>query len=83
MSPYAPNERVLVSPRYMAGAGDRIADVLGPLIQLFGWKVEHDAGNSGVGIDSPDGSACRSTSSRCTRSDAGARSSTTSPARSR
>ncbi|ROQ70149.1 uncharacterized protein DUF317 [Streptomyces sp. 840.1] len=56
MSPYPPDERVMVSPRYMAGAGDRIADVIGPLIHLFGWNVEHDAGNGDVGINSPDGS---------------------------
>ncbi|MGW1224879.1 DUF317 domain-containing protein [Streptomyces sp. NPDC002530] len=56
MSPYAPDERVLVSPRYMAGAGDRIADVIGPLIHLFGWKAEHDVANGDVAIESPDGS---------------------------
>ncbi|MFI1929341.1 hypothetical protein [Streptomyces sp. NPDC020330] len=54
MSRYEPQERVMVFPRYMAGAGDRIADVIGPLIHLFGWKVEHDAGGGDVGIDSPD-----------------------------
>ncbi|MFD4177252.1 hypothetical protein [Streptomyces anulatus] len=56
MSPYAPDERVTVSPRYMAGAGDRIGDVIGPLIHPFGWKAEHDADNGDVGVDSPDGS---------------------------
>ncbi|MGZ2362115.1 DUF317 domain-containing protein [Streptomyces sp. 372A] len=56
MSQYAPDERVMVSPRYMAGAGDRIADVIGPLVHLFGWQAEHDAANGDVRIDSPDGS---------------------------
>lgn len=36
MSQYAHDERVMVSPRYMAGAGDLIADVIGHLIHLFG-----------------------------------------------
>ncbi|WP_326731791.1 DUF317 domain-containing protein [Streptomyces phaeochromogenes] len=55
MSQYAHDERVLVSPRYMAGAGDRIADVIGPLIHVFGWNHEHDATAGHVKIDSPDG----------------------------
>ncbi|MCZ1006869.1 DUF317 domain-containing protein [Streptomyces lydicus] len=54
MSTYAHDDRVMVSPRYMAGAGDRIADVIGPLIHLFGWK--HDATTGHVAIDSPDAS---------------------------
>ncbi|MFJ2812255.1 hypothetical protein [Streptomyces sp. NPDC087294] len=29
MSAYGPDDRVLVSPRYMAGAGDRLADAIG------------------------------------------------------
>ncbi|MGW5868235.1 DUF317 domain-containing protein [Streptomyces sp. NPDC055239] len=53
---YAPTDRVMVSPRYMAGAGDRIADVIGPLIHLFGWKHEHDADSGHISIGSPDGS---------------------------
>ncbi|MFD9817507.1 DUF317 domain-containing protein [Streptomyces violascens] len=56
MSQYAPEDRVMVSPRYMAGAGDRIADVIGPLIHLFGWHTQHDAATGHVSIDSPDGS---------------------------
>lgn len=56
MSPYAPDDRAMVSPRYMAGAGDRIADVLGPLIHLFGWRHEHDAATGHIAIDSPDAS---------------------------
>lgn len=56
MSHYAPDQQVMISPRYMAGAGDRIADVIGPLIHLFGWKHRHDAATGRVEIDSPDGS---------------------------
>ncbi|NEB01992.1 DUF317 domain-containing protein [Streptomyces sp. SID13726] len=56
MSQYAPDDRVMVSPRYMAGAGDRIADVIGPLIHLFGWHPQHDTATGHVRIDSPDGS---------------------------
>ncbi len=32
MTSYALDDRILVSPRHMAGAGDRFADVFGPLI---------------------------------------------------
>ncbi|WP_327352869.1 DUF317 domain-containing protein [Streptomyces sp. NBC_01304] len=56
MTAYAPDDRVMVSPRYMAGAGDQLADVLGPLIHLFGWPTQHDATTGHVTIDSPDGS---------------------------
>ncbi|WP_405729356.1 hypothetical protein OG885_10155 [Streptomyces sp. NBC_00028] len=52
MTAYAPNDRVLVSPRYMAGAGDRLADAIGPLIHLFGWPLQHDAATGHVKIDS-------------------------------
>lgn len=55
MTAYAPDDRVLVSPRYMAGAGDRLADAIGPLIHLFGWTPQHDAATGHVKIDSPDG----------------------------
>ncbi len=30
MTAYAPDDRVMVSPRYMADAGDRLADAIGP-----------------------------------------------------
>ncbi|AZK97027.1 MULTISPECIES: DUF317 domain-containing protein [Streptomyces] len=53
---YAPDDRVMVSPRYMAGAGDRLADAIGPLIHLFGWSTQHDATTGHLKIDSPDGS---------------------------
>ncbi|MFJ9900695.1 DUF317 domain-containing protein [Streptomyces sp. NPDC091280] len=56
MTAYAPDDRVMVSPRYMAGAGDRIADALGPLIHLFGWTYEHDASTGRITADSPEGS---------------------------
>lgn len=56
MTAYAPEARVMVSPRYMAGAGDRFTDVLGPLIHLFGWRHEHDPATGNLTIDSPDGS---------------------------
>ncbi|ELS55911.1 DUF317 domain-containing protein [Streptomyces viridochromogenes] len=56
MTAYAPDDRVMVSPRYMAGAGDRLADAIGPLIHLFGWPPQHDATTGHVKIDSPDGS---------------------------
>ncbi|MGW2917785.1 DUF317 domain-containing protein [Streptomyces angustmyceticus] len=56
MSTYAHDDRVMVSPRYMAGAGDRIADTISPLIHLFGWTHEHDAATGHLAIDSPDAS---------------------------
>ncbi|MCL2728394.1 MAG: DUF317 domain-containing protein [Actinomycetia bacterium] len=56
MTAYAPEARVMVSPRYMAGAGDRLADVLGPLIHLFDWRPEHDPTTGNLTINSPDGS---------------------------
>lgn len=56
MSQYALDERVMVSPRYMAGAGDRIADVLAPLVRLFGWQHRQDAATGRIEVDSPDGS---------------------------
>ncbi|MGW1669147.1 hypothetical protein [Streptomyces sp. NPDC002324] len=41
---FAPADRVLASPRHLAGGGlDRIGDTLGPLIHLFGWNYTHDA----------------------------------------
>ncbi|MFD5765317.1 DUF317 domain-containing protein [Streptomyces sp. NPDC127049] len=46
-------DRFLVSPRYLAGTGDRLADVLGPLIHLFGWEHTHDPASGHVSVDSP------------------------------
>lgn len=41
---FAPADRVLASPRHLAGGGlDPLGDVLGPLIHLFGWHYTHDA----------------------------------------
>ncbi|MFH9819713.1 DUF317 domain-containing protein [Streptomyces sp. NPDC017230] len=57
MRPFAPQDRVLVSPRYLAGAGiDRLADAIGPLIHLFGWPSEHDRASGRISVHSPDGS---------------------------
>ncbi|MEU8522415.1 DUF317 domain-containing protein [Streptomyces sp. NPDC048577] len=50
---HSSTDRVLVSPRYLAGAGDRLADVLGPLIHLFGWAHTHDPVSGHVAVDSP------------------------------
>ncbi|WP_078073377.1 DUF317 domain-containing protein [Streptomyces niveus] len=55
MNRFAPEERVLVSPRHLAGAGPgQLADALGPLIHLFGWPPQHDATTGHVAINSPD-----------------------------
>ncbi len=57
MTDFTPTDRVLVSPRHLAGSGlDRLGDALGPLIHLFGWSAQHDAATGHVVIDSPDGS---------------------------
>ncbi|MGX1115919.1 hypothetical protein RKD37_001282 [Streptomyces ambofaciens] len=57
MRPFAPQDRVLVSPRYLAGAGiDRLADAFGPLIHLFGWASEHDRASGRISVHSSDGS---------------------------
>ncbi|MFC8567398.1 hypothetical protein ACFUIW_16730 [Streptomyces sp. NPDC057245] len=57
MRPFAPQDRVLVSPRYLAGAGiDRLADAIGPLVHLFGWPSEHDRASGRISVHSPDGS---------------------------
>ncbi|MFE7889312.1 DUF317 domain-containing protein [Streptomyces sp. NPDC057412] len=56
MTAYAPDDRMMVSPRYMAGAGDRFTDAMGPLIHLFGWPPPHGAATGRIRVDSPDGS---------------------------
>lgn len=56
MTSYAPEDRVLASPRYLAGVGDRITAALGPLIHFFGWPTQHDPATGQVSVDSPDGS---------------------------
>ncbi|WP_435124623.1 DUF317 domain-containing protein [Actinacidiphila sp. bgisy144] len=56
MNSFSLDDRVLVSPRYLAGAGpDRIGDALGPLIHLFGWLPQHDTATGHVSITSPGG----------------------------
>ncbi|WP_413100252.1 DUF317 domain-containing protein [Streptomyces sp. Inha503] len=57
MTHFQPQDRVLVSPRHLAGAGiDRLADAIGPLIHLFGWQNEHDRATGRITVSSPDGS---------------------------
>ncbi|MFJ7164048.1 hypothetical protein ACIQUV_00910 [Streptomyces globosus] len=46
---------VLVSPRYLASAGDRLTDVLGPLIHLFGWARARNPETEHIAVGSPDG----------------------------
>jgi len=48
-------DRFLASPRHLAGAGDRLADVLSPLIHLFGWARVHDPASGHIAVDSPCG----------------------------
>ncbi|MZE72821.1 DUF317 domain-containing protein [Streptomyces sp. SID5789] len=68
MRHFAPQDRVLVSPRYLAGAGiDRLADAIGPLIHLFGWPSEHDRASGRISVHSPDGSLFVNFNSRHTR----------------
>ncbi|MET9294383.1 DUF317 domain-containing protein [Streptomyces sp. NPDC003077] len=55
MRDFAPEDRVLVSPRHLAGGGtERLGDVIGPLIHLFGWRYHHEAATGHVTLDSPD-----------------------------
>ncbi|NIY65623.1 DUF317 domain-containing protein [Streptomyces malaysiensis] len=56
MTRFEPQDRVLVSPCHLAGAGtDRLADAIGPLIHLFGWQNEHDRATGRITLSSPDG----------------------------
>ncbi|MFI9423417.1 DUF317 domain-containing protein [Streptomyces achromogenes] len=57
MNTFTGEDLVLVSPRYLAGAGTRIADALGPLIHLFDWSYDHDPASGHIRLDSPCGSA--------------------------
>ncbi|MFE9686748.1 DUF317 domain-containing protein [Streptomyces sp. NPDC006285] len=58
MSSFAPTDRVLVSPRHLAGAGtDHLRDALGPLIHSFGWSYTHDAATGHIALNSPCHSA--------------------------
>ncbi|MFF7400562.1 DUF317 domain-containing protein [Streptomyces murinus] len=56
MNAFADNDLVLVSPRYLAGSGSKLADALGPLIHLFHWHHHHDPASGHIGLDSPCGS---------------------------
>jgi hypothetical protein len=48
-------DRVLISPRYLAGTGaDSLGNVIGPLTHLFGWHTTHDPATGLVTLDSPD-----------------------------
>ncbi|WP_326812269.1 DUF317 domain-containing protein [Streptomyces scopuliridis] len=54
MNAFEPTDRVLVSPRYLAGAGaGRLGDALGALIHLFGWHTTHDPATGHISLDSP------------------------------
>lgn len=56
MTDLAPTDRVLVSPRYLAGAGtDKITDVIGPLVHLFDWRAEQNPQQ--VRLTHPQGTA--------------------------
>jgi hypothetical protein len=57
MTTFAAEDLVLVSPRYLAGSGTRIADALGPLIHLFDWSYDHDPASGHIRLDSCCGSA--------------------------
>ncbi|MEU4259114.1 DUF317 domain-containing protein [Streptomyces fradiae] len=57
MNTFAPNDLVLISPRYLAGGGmNKINDVIGPLVHLFRWPYEHNPRTGRIDIDSPCGS---------------------------
>ncbi|GAA4781854.1 DUF317 domain-containing protein [Streptomyces ziwulingensis] len=54
MTSFAPSDRVLVSPRHLAGGGaDRLGSALGPLITLFGWHHTHDPHTGHTALTSP------------------------------
>ncbi|MFD7957123.1 DUF317 domain-containing protein [Streptomyces ardesiacus] len=57
MNTFAPNDLVLISPRYLAGGGmNKINDVIGPLVHLFAWPYEHNPRTGRIDIASPCGS---------------------------
>ena len=65
MTHFAPQDRVLVSPRHLAGAGtDRLANAIHPLIRLFGWPNEHERDRT---VSSPEGTLFVGFTSRRTR----------------
>ncbi|MFJ7589453.1 hypothetical protein ACIQZO_19155 [Streptomyces sp. NPDC097617] len=56
MTDFAPTDRVLVSPRYLAGAGtDKISDVIGSLVHFFDWQAEQNPQR--VRVSHPQGAA--------------------------
>jgi len=55
LTAFSRTDRVMVSPRHLAGTGlDRVGDALGPLIHQFGWSADHDAATGRVRVHSPD-----------------------------
>ncbi|MEU6225928.1 hypothetical protein [Streptomyces sp. NPDC047042] len=65
MTHFAPQDRVLVFPRHLAGAGtDPLANAIHPLIRLFGWPNEHERDRT---VSSPEGTLFVSFTSRRTR----------------
>ncbi|MEV0577106.1 DUF317 domain-containing protein [Streptomyces sp. NPDC050392] len=57
MNTIAPDDMVLVSPRYLAGCGmNRVSHAIGPLIHMFNWPHKHDRDTGRIEIDSPCGS---------------------------
>ncbi len=52
---FQPTDRVLISPRYLAGTGaDSLGNVIGPLTHLVDWHTTHDPATGLVTLDSPD-----------------------------
>ncbi|MFJ4876571.1 DUF317 domain-containing protein [Streptomyces sp. NPDC088745] len=52
---FDPYDRVLVSPRYLAGAGlDRLGEAIGPLVNRAGWSTEQDRTLGTLAVFSPD-----------------------------
>ncbi|MFF0740614.1 DUF317 domain-containing protein [Streptomyces sp. NPDC004111] len=52
----APHERVLISPRYLAGAGlERLGEAIGPLVHRAGWATEQNRDTGYLALHSPDG----------------------------
>ncbi|WP_198358303.1 DUF317 domain-containing protein [Streptomyces fildesensis] len=57
MTEFSPDERVMVSPRHLAGGGiSKFNDGIGPLVHLFNWRYEHNPSTGRIDIDSPCGS---------------------------
>lgn len=68
MTVFSPHDRVLVSPRHLAGAGiDHLADATSPLIHLFGWHHAFDRDTGRITVSRPDGGLFVNFNSRHTR----------------